>query len=433
MPLTKEELIKLKHQIDANDYRLVEHGNARILVIRSALEFPDIVNDLEIMINRFDIRDTNQLSSACIIGDAEVVGVGIDAIESLMKRRIEDDEIIAAHLAEKLDDPYSTLLFDSDDDPLKVLRLGIRVPGKLEEFKPQELQENLFLKIKNVPHNGEIIYLITEDGYVRISGKDFYSQLKEFLHEHPEINQELATELVDTARDDIAEYFLSKESEDIDIEPGRQEQLNAFIQGPTEEIEKENIKGDKEIEKQIEKPKAGKQTTKEILKKDEPIDNFLEDSAASNEETIDKELPDTELEISIDSHERFKKIESQSDKDYLKSWPSQEIFLDEFKEKLVSSGYLIVSGIEIPGVDVVADKPHSLIRKVFFCYMPNFEFKKAMAFERSLTRFSSELGIIIGSKMDTDLKLFIVGKNVLLTDYDTILNSEYLRHIEDQI
>ena len=84
IPLTREELVKLKHQIEPNDYLMVESGRDKILVVRTAREFPDIVNDLDCMINKLDIRDTNELSHALIIGEDEVVGVPIDAIDSLI-------------------------------------------------------------------------------------------------------------------------------------------------------------------------------------------------------------------------------------------------------------------------------------------------------------------------------------------------------------
>jgi hypothetical protein len=174
MPLTREELIKLKHQIEPNDYRVVESGQQRILVIRTEREFPDIVNDLEVLINKFDNRDTTDLSQALIIGEEEVVGIPLDAIDSLLERRMEDDERIAEDLGEKLIEPYTTLLFESENDPMKTLRLAIRVAGNLEDFKPQQLSEILFSKIKSLPRHSEVVYLIAEDGFIRLSGNEFY-------------------------------------------------------------------------------------------------------------------------------------------------------------------------------------------------------------------------------------------------------------------
>ena len=90
-------MIKLKHQIEPDDYLVVESGSLRILVLRSAREFPDIVNDLEGMINKLDIRDTNDLSHALIIGSEEVVGVPLDDIQSLVNRKIPYLKEATAH------------------------------------------------------------------------------------------------------------------------------------------------------------------------------------------------------------------------------------------------------------------------------------------------------------------------------------------------
>ena len=75
----------------------------------------------------------------------------------------------------------------------------------------------------------------------------------------------------------------------------------------------------------------------------------------------------------------------------------------------------------------------SIVHRVFFSYMPKFNFKKALDLERSLNRFDPELCVIIGAADDTDLILFSVGKYVAIADIDTIINTDYLIHLEEQI
>lgn len=437
MPLTKEDLIQLKHKIDPNDYELVERGEERILVIRSASEFPDIVNDLEVMINKFDMRDTDNLSHACIIGDAEVIGVSLDAIRSIINRRIGDDERIAEDLSEKLIEPYTTLQFQSEEDPNKTLRLGIRVEGNLEDFKPQQLSEVLFSKIKSLPRKSEVVYLIADDGYIRLSGKEFYKQLREFLRENPKINKELASEFVDFARDKLADHFVGEEGGEGIFGMHKQEPINKYI--TDEEMPDDTV--DTESEPEVEPEEKHEIPTVETIP--EPTPN-LADLKESEEKIPDHQHLETSseplesiIEPAKDKESKLKSLlidhETQVDPESTKKWISQTHLMIKLQRKLSDSGFEIISGVRVPGVDIVANNPGSFIKRIFFSYMPTFNFKKGIELERSLTRFTPDLCIIIGSRDDTDLKLYSVGKNALIVDIDTIINTDYLIHIEEHV
>jgi hypothetical protein len=484
--LNKEELIKLKHSINGYDYQVVEHGSRRILIIRSELEFPDIVNDLEIMINKFDMRDISQLDQAMIIGDAEVVGIPVDAINSLITRRIEDDEVIAGDLEDKLEEPYSSMVFEHEDDTLKVVRLGIKVPGKLEDYKPQELRETLFSKMKSFPRDCEIVYLLADDGYVRINGKDFYFQLSEFIRENPDMNKDLQDDIADTARGNLADHFIGKEHSNLQIEPSRQEQLgkylpetvpdSAYLDKKQEETfveisekkpedkleEKLDEKLDEKLEKEPEK-RLEKNTIKSELKEIQPSKDSIIDQSTQIQKFEDKFKdksngpqisPLTEEELRGTS--RLRKIEdvegrisdsrlpetgntedtssigpTESIESTESTEPTESDLIFELKRKSSKLGYEIVSGVDIPGINLILNTPFFRINRVFITYMPQFDFKRAMTLERSLNRFPKEVCLLVGSKNDYDLKLFIVGKNIILVDPDTLLNTDFLNRLEE--
>ncbi len=398
MPLSREDLIKLKHSIEPNDYQVVAAGNSNLLVIRSPQEYPDIVNDLESLINKFDMRDVDQADQVCIIGDAEVVGVSIEAIKSLMDRRIEDDEQIATDLEEKLSEPYDTLSFHSDDDPFKILRLGIRIPGSLEDFKPQQLRETLFSKIKDLPRESEIVYLIAKDGYLRLSGKEFYKYLGDFLREHSDKNREMKDEFLDIAKGTLANHFVGKGPETEISITGKQEQLNNYLDVPERSIEVENTE---DIKKKIEVDGAKEIAALLQLEQETAIQIPEPEPALTSVEPKPISSPEIKLETKLES-------------------------------KLSESGFQIVSGIMLSGVDVVANTQENVDKKLFFSFMPQFDFRKALALEKAIEQHTPGLGIIIGSKDDVDTKLFVIGKNIVLTDIDTILNTDFLNRPEDQ-
>ena len=436
IPLTREELIKLKHQIKPNDYLVVESAADRILVVRSERELPDIVNDLDGMINKLDIRDTNELTHALIIGEEEVIGVPLNAITSLVERRIEDDNLIAEDLGEKLVEPYTILIFESENDPLKTLRLGIRVEGNLKDFKPQELPEILFSKIKSLPRHSEVVYLIAEDGYIRLSGNEFYRRLREFLQKNPERNKELAREFIYMTRGKLADHFVNKDPYEDLLNTAKQENINSFVSEvepitPEEEIKlKANaFDFDKaELESEASKviPPEKPESSTGVAK--------LEDSEESLTEIKADALSLSEQEA-ITGDKTVFELKSESESTTKKSWPSVTRFIIDLQQKLSESGFEIMQGVEIPGVDLAAKNPDSIVSRVFFTYMPEFNLKKALTMERSINKFSPELSIMISvpDVDDSEMRLFAVGKNILVTTIDTILNTDLLVRLEEHI
>ncbi len=445
MPLTKEEIIKLKHQIEPNDYLVVHSGQQQILVIRTQRKFPDIVNDLENIVNKLDLRDVNQLSHALIIGDEEVVGIPLDAIDTLMTRRTEDDERIASDLGEKLIEPYTTLLFESDNDPMKTLRLGIRIAGNLKELKPQQLPEILFSKIKSLPRHSEVIYLLAEDGYLRLSGSDFYRRLREFLRKNPNKNKELASEFVYMTRGKLADHFIEKGSSNGMFDIGRQENINKYIpeDDPRTEVEdSDETVSDLDSQKsrgKISSHRVPLSATAESILSDTTVHD-QEDPPQSMEGVTEppaeaKEEPATvpELESEHDVKEPDADVGLGSGSGSPKHTMSATSFIIKLQEKLSETGFEVIHGVDIPGVDLVANNPESIINRIFFSYMPEFILKKALALERSITRSSPDLAILIGTANNSELKLFIVGKNILLTDVNAILNTNLLVRLEEHI
>jgi hypothetical protein len=449
MPLTREELIKLKHQLDPDDYLVVESGRDRILVIRSAREFPDIVNDLDGLINKLDIRDTNDLSSALIIGEEEVVGVPLEAINSLITRRNEEDEQIATDLGEKLIEPYTTLLFESENDPLKTLRLGIRVRGNLKDFKAQEIPELLFSKIKSLPRHSEVVYLITEDGYIRLSGIEFYRKLHEFLKENPNKNRELAKEFIYMTRGKLADHFIDNGSLEDIFETSKQENINKFItkEQPTRQDQPVTPELKPEVREKV-KPPVGSETPAQEISEVKP-EVELEPEP---EIIIEREIEEMPPRWSSDMEQKLK-VKAETDKQSLmrtaleskpglgpeprstKPQLTNAELLILLQEKLSKVGMEVIHGVDIPGVELAVNNQDSFIKRVFFSYMPEFDLKKAVLLERSIERFSPDLSIIIGaSGVDNpDTKLFAVGKNMLVIDVDTILYTDFLIHLEERI
>jgi len=142
---------------------------------------------------------------------------------------------------------------------------------------------------------------------------------------------------------------------------------------------------------------------------------------------------ESERSIMIPKKEPISGLESKKTNTQSEDWPDITIFKNNLKAKLNEFGFEIIDGVDVAGVDIVANNPQSIINKIFFTYMPTFDLKKAMELNRSLERFTNELCVIIGPIEDTDLKLFKVGKQVVLVDLDTLNNTDFLINLEAKI
>ena len=259
----------------------------------------------------------------------------------------------------------------------------------------------------------------------------------------------------------MADYFIGKDEIKKPPEPAYQEQLNKYI----EQAAKQDINSNndiKEISEIIEQKKDKNSDT--IRLKETQIDRepkitpltddelkeykISEDMADQSKENIDKnDLKDEnnresliEKEISKVNYEPepiepefLKKFEYASKSTTSTDWPNLNDFANKLQLKVQRSGLEIIKEVEISGVDIIVNNQYSTINKIFISYMPIFDLRKAMALDRTLNRFPNQLCVLIGPKSDYDLKIFIVGKNIVLTDLDTILNTDLLINIEEHI
>jgi hypothetical protein len=338
--------------------------------------------------------------------------------------------------------------------------LGIRIRGQLKDFKAQEMPEILFSKIKSLPRHSEVVYLIAEDGYIRLSGTEFYRRLREFLKENPNKNKELAKEFIHITRGRLADHFVDDDTLENLFETSKQENINTFvseIEATQHEALATQEKEQKQEQKQEQKPepieisktplgqevsKTG--TSKEIVES-EPEPQSEPELEEKSEEKPERELkempiPGWKAEITQVTNEKpemevdHKQVPEVEPEDTMQgASPTQ--FLTMLLEKLPTVGMEQIPKVEIPGVDLAVNNPGSFISRIFFTYMPDFNLQKALTLERSIERFSPELSILVTDPgVDIpEMKLFVVGKNILIVDIDKLFNTDFLIRIEEHI
>ncbi|MDI6707626.1 MAG: hypothetical protein QME47_00815 [Candidatus Thermoplasmatota archaeon] len=171
LPLPEHELVKFRKELKPYEYKIVEEGSKKILVASTPNVYPDIVNDLENIVEKVDSEDAKNLTNVCIIGEREVLGVDTRLLEALLIKRKKSDDAIVARLRKKLNTNLRELSFEDKDDVHKIKRLALKIPDDANNYK-----EYLW-EFSQVDKDAKIIYIIGNNNYVRMTGEHFYELL----------------------------------------------------------------------------------------------------------------------------------------------------------------------------------------------------------------------------------------------------------------
>jgi len=448
-PLTKEQIIKIKYSLEPFENRVVEENNYRILCIRSPNELPDIVNDLESVVEKLDKESTENISHAILIGGEEVVGIDLGAIGAVMSKRREHDEEIIKELKEKLQRDFGTVLFQSEMDPSSILRLGIRVPMTLEEL--EEKGHSSILGGLDLPQDSEVIYLIGDDEGTRLSGNSFYSKLSK-------ISQEDISRIVD---DDVP-----VEDEGlplpIDEELPKLERASLsesiFDDGPKSTAKVATPKGDKKMEptpppKSITPDSSLLDSAAERIHKSlsvsleeslsrirSSLDSLVLEPLSSKKETpaISKPRPkravDLEPEMDFESvraaDEKKVQKESRSPKiEDIKPHYSDEDIYGQIKNTLVKNGFDISEETLIDSIDIVARFPDS-DEELLVRFLKHCGIKDAFSINRITENRKGSWGALVAETIEKDVEIFAIGKRFKVFSTNIFLS---LIHLQETI
>ncbi|MBU3901907.1 MAG: hypothetical protein KKE04_00885 [Candidatus Thermoplasmatota archaeon] len=169
--MNDEKFFEIREKMKDREYMSINEYGSRVLVVRSPNRYPDIVNDVERLVERIKINDAKALTDVYLIGEKEIVNVQPKIIEVLVRNRKEYDDKIVEKMRNQLSVNESTIFTDKND-VYKLCRFAFRIPGEIDEY-------SVFIKkIQMPPEDVSIIYLIGNDDYVRIMADDFVKLLR---------------------------------------------------------------------------------------------------------------------------------------------------------------------------------------------------------------------------------------------------------------
>ncbi|MDI6916891.1 MAG: hypothetical protein QMC80_03750 [Thermoplasmatales archaeon] len=168
--MNDEKFFELREKMKDYDYRIIDEEGARVLAVRSPNRYPDIVNDVERLVERIKANDAKSLTNICLVGEKEALNVQPKIVEMLVRNRKKYDDNIVEKMRKHLGMNESTI-FTDENDVHKLRRFMFRMPAEIDEYPN-------FIKKLNPPEDISIMYIIGNDDYVRIMADDFVKLLR---------------------------------------------------------------------------------------------------------------------------------------------------------------------------------------------------------------------------------------------------------------
>ena len=382
-PISPDELIKIKHRLDPGTFERAEVPGAVVLVIRSGLDYPDIVNDVEAISDELELDDVDGLTDVCLMGDLEIIGLKLEVVNAMMEKRVGEDEVIVQDLRHNLDRDYGLLLFESEHDAHKKLRLGIRVPMELKSVISNNLPE-LLAKVELPARKARVVYIIADDDYLRIFGPKFYTDLTEFVAEQTPRTIEEEQDIQKHVRGGMADHFVDDEEEE-----------SSFQQTITE------------IEAEVETDQV------EQVEPEVPIDAIPEPELEppSLPATPEQEPEPTLDHVTEPEPEPLPTVQQPQEAEIEVSNT-----IDLLRNILNQQGYSISTEV-LNEVDIIANPAEVLGEfqresQIFVKFILDPSLRDLINFEKVVEKYNVKFGIIVTPDPNPESKVFAVGKKL---------------------
>lgn len=158
--------------MDDNTHTLLEEEGVSILAFRVEGEDIDLLGSLEYLSEFIDEEAVSRADKLMIISDKRYEITPADVIGPKMETKREDDERLFKELKGKLRDKLKPLVFTVENDILDLYRVAIRMDGSMKRTGESVGMD--LLKVE-LPKEGDVIYLIFDDGYNKMNRTKFRS------------------------------------------------------------------------------------------------------------------------------------------------------------------------------------------------------------------------------------------------------------------
>ncbi len=156
--------------MDDHAYQVIEDNGTRSLAFRVPGDNIDLLNSLEYLAEYLTSESMEGVSHLLIVSDKEYQITEASMIGPKLETKKDDDERLYKELKTSLKKVLEPLVFTMENDVIELYRVAIRVEGSHDRTDPSIGLD--LLKVE-LPKEGDIIYLIFEDGYRKMSRPSF--------------------------------------------------------------------------------------------------------------------------------------------------------------------------------------------------------------------------------------------------------------------
>ncbi|MEA3558475.1 MAG: hypothetical protein U9R75_04400 [Candidatus Thermoplasmatota archaeon] len=166
----EDVIFRLRAKMDDNSYTAFMDGGRSLIAFRVEGEKIDLLRSLEYLSEFLTEEALESAEKVLIISDREFEMTPAEVLGPKMEAKRADDERLFSELKEKLRDKLKPLVFTVENDILELYRVAVRLDGSMNRTGPSV---GLDLMKVDLPKEGDVVYLIFDDGYKKIGRSSF--------------------------------------------------------------------------------------------------------------------------------------------------------------------------------------------------------------------------------------------------------------------
>jgi len=167
---SEDTIFRLRAKMEDYSYTVMSEGERKLLAFRVPGEKIDLLKSLEYLSEFLDLDSLEGVEKVLIISDKDFEITPGGMMGPKMETRKADDDRLFQELKSKLKGRMEPIVFTAENDILELFRTAIRMDGSV---KRTDSSVGLDLLKVSLPTEGDVIYLIFDDGYRKMSKATF--------------------------------------------------------------------------------------------------------------------------------------------------------------------------------------------------------------------------------------------------------------------
>lgn len=167
---SEDMVFRLRAKMEDHSYTIVSEGEHQLLAFRVPGEKIDLLRSLEYLSEFLDQGSVEGVEKVLMISDRGFEVSPGSIIKPKMDVKKADDDRLFEELRSKLSERMQPLVFTEENDILEIYRIALRMDGPVSRT---DISVGMDLLKVSLPTEGEVIYLIFDDGYRKLSRSNF--------------------------------------------------------------------------------------------------------------------------------------------------------------------------------------------------------------------------------------------------------------------